>query len=362
MPSAVPRIQGRPTTASATARAHLTGHHRQDQRGDQPHQRHHHDHRQHHRRPCERDRQRRGHQQPRPRARPRPPAPAARSGRAPRRPAARASPAATASAWWARRPPAACPAPPSRWPHASRSGGPPTAAGRGGAGGWRSCQARDRGGQPPGDDPCRLLHARCLRGQGPPAPGRRCIGHRSMSSQVPWAGRGAGCLVWRSVRSRIRRRVQRRPNRCADRRGQGWGRRKPKRSSISPSTVIRWSTARRCWPRSAGPGTVALRSRRWCRAASRRSPRPAARSRSGTRGGVDQAASQEAAPGRDPHSLYVGSSAPYLTRWRDLLQAAATAAEQEQHQQHDDDDQQQGTEPHLASLRVERRLPVRDAG
>ena len=37
------------------------------------------------------------------------------------------------------------------------------------------------------------------------------------------------------------------------------------------------------------------------------------------------------------------------------LQAAATAAEQEQHQQHDDDDQHQGTEPHLASLRVERR-------
>jgi hypothetical protein len=46
----------------------------------------------------------------------------------------------------------------------------------------------------------------------------------------------------------------------------------------------------------------------------------------------------------------------------DRLQAAATAAEQEQHQQHDDDDQEQGTEPHLASLRVERRLPVLRAG
>jgi hypothetical protein len=45
-----------------------------------------------------------------------------------------------------------------------------------------------------------------------------------------------------------------------------------------------------------------------------------------------------------------------------LLQAAATAAEQEQHQQHDDDDQEQGTEPHLASLPVERRLPVRGEG
>jgi hypothetical protein len=34
------------------------------------------------------------------------------------------------------------------------------------------------------------------------------------------------------------------------------------------------------------------------------------------------------------------------------LEAAAAAAEQEQHQQHDDDDQEQGSESHLASLRV----------
>jgi hypothetical protein len=71
----------------------------------------------------------------------------------------------------------------------------------------------------------------------------------------------------------------------------------------------------------------------------------------------DQAAQEEGPPGRDPHAIGIGRSTPDLTGW--TLQAAATAAEQEQHEQHDDDDQQQGTEPHLASLRVERRLPVR---
>jgi Histidine kinase-, DNA gyrase B-, and HSP90-like ATPase len=60
--------------------------------------------------------------------------------------------------------------------------------------------------------------------------------------------------------------------------------------------------------------------------------------------GAGRAASRRTGPGRS-----------------DNLQAAATAAEQEQHQQHDDDDQQQCAEPHLASLRVERR-PTRPAG
>jgi hypothetical protein len=76
-----------------------------------------------------------------------------------------------------------------------------------------------------------------------------------------------------------------------------------------------------------------------------------------------ETARQETAPGRNPHGPSIGSSTPYLTRRRNVLQAAAPTAEQEQDQQHDDDDQQQGTEPHLASLRGSSAgLPVRNGG
>jgi hypothetical protein len=119
------------------------------------------------------------------------------------------------------------------------------------------------------------------------------------------------------------------------------GRRKPKRSSTSSSTASRATTA----SPSRGGGRDPLAVREQVIA-----------------GRGHEAGGQEASPGGDPHDLLgrrVRRPPDRLARNR-WLEAAAAAAEQEQHQEHDDDDQEQGSESHLASLRV--RAPAYPAG